>query len=191
MFPAIQIGDDFFGDGCLRNTAPLSPALHLGAERLLIIGVRKSASAEPIARNSGEEALGLNGTTPSLARILNVLINAVLLDGVDADIERLSRINRTVALLTPPASEQTPLRRIPWLYLHPSEDIATMAMEEMDSMPRIIRYLIAGLGTAVEAADLISYLLFEPAFCGRLLDLGYADAISSRESITEFFTSTS
>ena len=188
LFPPVKIGTAFFGDGCLRNTAPLSPALHLGAERLIIIGVRKAAT-DHRAHDSQAKILDSYETSPSLARILNVLINAVLLDGVDADIERLSRINRTVALLTPPASEQTPLRRIPWLYLHPSKDISAIAMQEAWSMPRMIRYLIAGLGTDVEAADLISYLLFEPTFCQRLITLGYTDAISAREQLIEFFTS--
>lgn len=189
FFPPINIGREFFGDGCLRNTAPLSPALHLGADRLLIIGVRKAAPETTTASEIIESPLDATDHEPSIARILNVLINAVLLDGVDADIERLSRINRTVGLLAPEARAKTPLRKIDWLYIHPSEDVAKIAMDEMLSMPRLIRYLIAGLGSAVEAADLISYLLFEPSFCCRLLDLGYKDAMAQEKAIVEFFTS--
>lgn len=203
LFPPVGIADDFFGDGCLRNTAPLSPALHLGATKLLVIGVRTagvhnledaSSPGERIGREpfhnprpqNSRKNIQNNMLGPSIARVLNTLINAVLLDGVDADIERLARINRTLALLPETAKEHTPLRPIDWLYVHPSVDIAKIALEEARSMPRLIRYLLAGLGSTAEAADVISYLLFEPRFCQRLSDLGYKDALARRDEIANF-----
>lgn len=203
LFPPVQIADDYFGDGCLRNTAPLSPALHLGANKLLIVGVRTAGihKAEDLTKVMGntsdtnpnnpssnelQRAQLEQALSPSLARVLNTLINAVLLDGIDADIERLARINRTLALLPESAKAQTPLRPIDWLYVHPSVDIAQLALDEARSMPRLIRYLLAGLGSSAEAADVISYLLFEPRFCERLSDLGYKDAIARRDEIADF-----
>lgn len=199
LFPPVRIADDYFGDGCLRNTAPLSPALHLGANKLLIIGVRTSGVHKVEEQTAITDTLapGAGGNkidpmlTPSIARVLNTLINAVLLDGIDADIERLARINRTVALLPESSKDQTPLRPIDWLYVHPSVDIAQIALEEARSMPRLIRYLLAGLGSTAEAADVISYLLFEPRFCQRLSDLGYKDALARRDEITAFLKANS
>jgi len=185
LFPPVPIGKRFFGDGCLRNSAPLSPALHLGADRLIVIGVRKAVGLDA-APDVDVRPHREHTDPPSIARILNVIINAVLLDAVDADIERLARINSTVALLDKEAKSATPLRNIDWLYFHPSADIAQIAIEEAHSLPNLIRYLVAGLGTTTDAADMISYLLFEPAFCQRLLNLGYLDALARTTEIEHF-----
>ena len=183
FFPPVAVDGRFYGDGCLRNTAPLSPAVHLGADKLCIIGVRKAAGLGVVET---EVTAADSPLEPSIARVLNTILNAVLLDGVDADIERLSRINRTVDLLPAEAKVSTALKSIDWLYFHPSVDIAQIAIEEVSAMPRMIRYLMAGLGSLVEAADMVSYLLFEPAFLTRLLDLGYSDALRRQDEISDF-----
>jgi len=183
FFPPVSVAGRYYGDGCLRNTAPLSPAVHLGADKLCIIGVRKAAGFGVVDIDAAVDDPPLE---PSIARVLNTIINAVLLDGVDADIERLSRINHTVDLLAAEAKASTTLKSIDWLYFHPSVDIAQIAIEEASAMPRIIRYLMAGLGSLAEAADMVSYLLFEPSFLRRLLDLGYSDAISRQDEIRAF-----
>jgi NTE family protein len=191
LFPPVQVGDSHFGDGCLRNSAPLSGTIHLGAQRLIVIGVRKAAGIVPspetveetTVQTAVEEMAG--DSPPSVARILNVVINAVLLDAIDADIERLARINRTVSLLC--SKGDTTLKHIDWLYFHPSVDLAQIAIEEAKSLPRLIRYLVAGLGSLQEASDLVSYLLFEPGFCTRLLELGYQDALAKESDIQRFF----
>lgn len=193
LFPPVQVGQSYFGDGCLRNMAPLSPAIHLGADRLIIIGVRKAIGINPSVESlppiidPSENFQDMPSMDPSLARILSVIINAVLLDAVDADIERLARINHTVSLLDDDARPSNLLRPIDWLYFHPSVDIAQIAIEEVRSMPRLIRYLFAGLGSLSEASDMISYLLFEPPFCKRLLKLGYADALAKKQDILDLF----
>ena len=188
LFPPVRIGKRFFGDGCLRNSAPLSPAVHLGADRLIVIGVRKAVGIDEIPNLDSVPHLE-DSVQPSIARVLNVIINAVLLDAVDADIERLARINNTVDLLGRDAKSATTLRYIDWLYFHPSADIAQIAIEEARSMPNLIRYLMAGIGTTADAADLVSYLLFEPAFSQRLLKLGYLDALARANEIANFLSS--
>ncbi len=200
LFPPIKVGQEFYGDGCLRNGAPLSPALHLGVNRLVVIGVRKTATvsrqdqcadADTWHKESGaidDESIVNLETKPNFGRILSVIINAIMLDAVESDVERLARINQTLNLLTDKARQATTLRHVDWLYIHPSDDIGQIAMEEAHSMPRILGYLVAGLGDLREASDLVSYLLFEPAFINRLLQLGYQDAMSRRDEIEEFFS---
>lgn len=184
LFPPISINGHHFGDGCMRHAAPLSAPIHLGAEKLLIVGVRRTREA------SGEQSRGFlsGGITakPSVARVLSVVINAVLLEAVEIDIERLARINRTVGLLPLAQRKMTPLRTVEWLYINPSEDIGAIAAEEMGSLPKVLRYLLRGLGPKDEAADIASYLLFEPSYCQRLIRLGYRDAYAKRDKIEVF-----
>ena len=185
FFPPISLHGSFYADGSLRNLAPLSAALHLGADRLIAIGVRERSSTSD---QSGEVA-DQNETlseAPSVARILSVLLNAVLMDALDSDLERLRRINRTVSLLSPDMQQASHLRMIPNIYLSPSQDLAKIASEEAKSLPNSIRFLLHGLGPDTEGADLLSYLMFEPSFCSRLVNLGYSDTLARRDEIADF-----
>lgn len=179
FFSPVRIGDDHYGDGCLRNTAPLSPAIHLGADRVLVIGVRRPdhLAVQP-----------QGGIEPSLARVLGVVLNALLMDAVEFDMERLGRINQTVDLIPQATRSSMQLRKIDYLWIRPSQDIGAIAGSLYDRLPRIIRYLVSGLGSAKEASELTSYLLFEPEFCGELSRLGREDALSQRESIEKFLS---
>lgn len=176
FFPPIEVEGRYFGDGCLRNTAPLSPAVHLGAERLLVIGVRRwrevDLSTAPVLQ-------------PSLGRVLSVLINAVFMDAVEVDLERMKIINQTVFDLKK-AGLPTKYRPIEAFYLHPSEGLSDIALARENDLPKVIRYLIAGLGTSEEASEILSYLLFEPGYCGALVDLGYRDTLAKSAELTEF-----
>ena len=175
FFPPAQIGNRFFGDGCLRNSTPLSPALHLGAERLLVIGVRSQ---------SGQDEFGENADfRPSVARVMNVLLNAVLLDGIEVDIERLERINRTVRSFPEEQRPRLPFRSVDIVWIHPTRDIGKMAQERSHHLPAILRYLMKGLGPVEDASEIVSYLLFEPEFCGELVELGYRDTMARRAEI--------
>ena len=190
LFPPVVIGNRAYGDGCLRNTAPLSSALHLGADRLIVVGVRKAApnlTGESLD-DAFKAAPGANAPNTTAARVLGVIINAIMLDAVDIDLERLSRINKTLSLIAQERLPESGLRKIDWLYIRPSEDIAGLAAEETKSMPALLKYLVSGLGSLEEAADLISYLLFEPSFTRRLIDLGYKDAMARKDEIEAFFS---
>ena len=178
FFPASQVGDSFYGDGCLRNTAPLSPAIHLGANKLLIVGVRKQPPTS--------EILQMPPVRPSIARVLSVVLNAIILDGVDWDVERLSRINRTLEAVPDEKIDELPLRPIEFLWLHPSEDIGKLAQLETRQLPRVIRFLMKGLGPINEASGIASYLLFDPIFCGQLIDMGYNDTVKRRDEVEAF-----
>ncbi len=178
FFAPVSIDGQYFGDGCLRNTAPLSPAIHLQADSIMVIGVQH---APP-----GEMPMPVNHNVPSIARILSVLLNSVLLDGVAIDVERLRRINNTLSLVPEAERQKSLLRNINCLHISPSEDISAIAYQEYERMPRSIRYLVGGLGSKDDAGNLVSYLLFVPSYCERLTDLGYHDAMVRRQEIEEF-----
>jgi NTE family protein len=177
FFPAYEIDGRFYGDGCLRNQAPLSPAIHMGADRLLVIGVKK--------KRPDNLAVG-DVMKPTIGRVMSVLMNAILMDNVEYDIERLSRINRTINAVPESARAQLPLRQIDYLFLRPSIDIGKLAAQKFDLLPDTIKYLVSGLGSRSEASELISYLMFEAEFCQELSRAGYDDAMAQMEQIVAF-----
>lgn len=176
LFMPIQLRGGYYGDGSLRNTTPLSPAIKMGAERLLVIGTRQT-------RNVG---MSNDNYQASPARVISVLLNSVLLDAIDFDYERLTRVNATLSQL--PKGASTELRPIKVCIIRPSADIGAIASEQADQMPRLLSHLVGGLGSRQESADLISYLLFEPAFTHWLMDLGYRDGMAQKDEIREFYS---
>ncbi len=174
LFPPIRIGDHYFGDGSLRNYTPLSPAIKLGARKLLIVAVRGAKQAV-----GGDAA-----TTPSLGRVAGLALNSVLLDAVDIDFERLSRVNETVQKLRP--GVETPLKPIEVFMIRPTMDVGSLAEKEVHAIPWGLRYLLRGLGDPRESADLISYLLFEASFTAKLAELGYRDVMDQADEIRQF-----
>ncbi|MFW7381278.1 MAG: patatin-like phospholipase family protein [Oligoflexus sp.] len=179
FFPPIPIDGSYFGDGCMRNMAPLSPAIRLGADRLFIAGVKYDGDTHI-----------QNTSKPSVARVLGVLLNAVFMDGIETDIERLSRINKTLRYVDDEDRRHIPLRPIDYVHIHPSEDLASYALAQFERLPLTMQYLFQGLGSKEEGAELISYLLFEPTYCGHLVELGYQDAMAMRYEIEDFLLST-
>ena len=177
FFPPVRIDEDHYGDGCLRNTAPLSPAIHLGANRLLVVGVRRPDHLAPTIQAHIE---------PSLARVLGVVLNALLMDAVEFDMERLGRINQTVEMIPFEMRQHLQLKKIEYLWIRPSQDIGQIASQLFDRLPRVLRYLVSGLGSQKEASELTSYLLFDPEFCSEIARLGRADATSQRDEIERF-----
>ena len=177
FFPPVKVGDDHFGDGSLRNTAPLSPAIHLGADRILVISVRRPDSkAAPIT----------GPIDPTIARVLGVILNALMLDAIDVDMERMSRVNQTLDFVPEKQRKELSLRRVDYLWLRPSQDIGHLAGQLFHRLPKVIRYLMGGLGSSREASELTSYLLFDPDFCGSLIQMGYEDGLTNREEIRNF-----
>lgn len=175
FFPPVKIGDRYFGDGCLRNTTPLSPAIHLGADDMIVIGVKTSET-----QLSFKLTPNLN---PTLGTVFSTLLNAVLLDGIDIDFHLLQKINLLLRELPVGQTTELPVRHIEPLIITPSQDIAEIALEEISHLPTMLHYLLGGWGNERETAELVSYLFFEPAFCSRLLELGFKDSMVQATSI--------
>jgi NTE family protein len=171
----------------MRQTAPLSPAIHLGAERLLIIGAGRLHG--PPAQPPADEA------PPTLAQVAGHAMASIFLDALAVDIERMQRINRTLALLPDSARQDTPLRPLESLVIAPSQRIDDIAARHLHCLPAPVLALLQGgqaaaAGAAAGAprgAALASYLLFEPPFTQELLALGEADALARRDEIVQFF----
>lgn len=181
LFPAAQVGDRWFGDGCVRNSHPCAPAMYLGADRLLIIGVRRrSITADDV------RALRMTAP-PSMARVVNMLLNAVLLDGVELDVERMERVNEFVRRVPLEHRENLNLREVEYCMISPSADIGELASAKASRLPRLIRYLLKGLGRLEDAAEIVSYLLFDPLFCSQLIEIGREDAWAAHEDLVKLF----
>lgn len=179
LFPAIPLGDDFYGDGSIRQASPLAPAVHLGAHRLLTISMRY-----PRAQDEPEEAVRY----PTPAQILSMLMHGVFLDALENDAERLERINRTLKALPEGTSHPEGLRPVRLLVLRPSRDVGKLSQDLLDTLPRPLRILTRGLGASRgRSPDFLSYLLFERPYVERLMDLGYHDAGSQWDRIERFF----
>ncbi len=182
LFPPIAIEDRFFGDGCVRNLAPCSAALHLGADRLFIVGVRMTADS------AYDRAFATSKKSPSVARVVNVILNAVLLDGVEVDVERLNRINDFLKKVPAEHHAQLNFKPVHHLFMSPSHDIGEIASSMSSKLPRIIRFVLKGLGPLEDASEIISYLLFEKEFTSQLIELGYDDVIRRKEEVLKFFS---
>lgn len=181
LFPPIQIDDRFFGDGCVRNQTPCSPALHLGSQKLVVIGVRKQSDT------SYEQRVKQSRSTPSVAKVINEILNSVLLDGVELDIERLNRINEFVNRVPEAHQKALNFKKVDYVWISPSQDIGAIAASLSTKLPRIIRYLLKGLGPLEDASEIISYLLFEPSFCQKLIEIGYEDGLRQKDELIKLF----
>jgi NTE family protein len=188
VFPATRISWQgewgWYGDGSMRNTAPLSPAIHLGAQRLLIIGAGRMQ--EPLQRHVADTGY------PNLAQIAGHAMASIFLDALAVDIERLRRVNRTLALLPDSALADTPLRPIETLVISPSQRIDDIASRHLGSLPAAVRALLRGVGVGGQGASargsaLASYLLFEAPFTRELMALGEADTGARRDEVLRFF----
>lgn len=200
VFPPVRVvsqaGDLWFGDGGLRLVTPLSPAIRLGATRLLSVGVRSSRAADALAREeAGAAAAATEGPPrlpcPPLAQVTGVFLNAIFLDHLDADHDHLMRMNEIVASSAAAMNDSVrphePIRHVEPLLLAPSEDLALVAQRFAHRMPRVVRYVLEGLGTPdAQSADLMSYLLFDAAYTRTLVEIGYADAARRVDEIEGF-----
>jgi NTE family protein len=179
LFPAVKLRNEYFGDGSMRESAPLSPALHMGANRLLIIGVRN-----PLIDTPPDD--GSRVPYPSFGHITGYIFDNLFLDSLDADIERMRRINHTITETRDKRVEfkDTALRQIDYLVISPSRDIREIVARYVGNFPLSVRILLMGIGAlAREGRPLMSYLLFDAPYCKELMDLGYQDALDSRDQI--------
>jgi len=181
VFPAIKLDREFFGDGAIRQFAPISPALHMGARKVLVVGVSGNRSA-PQTRPPNEGY-------PSVARIGGHLLNSAFLDSLDYDIERLQRINKTLTSFSDSHREKAGLKLKPveCLVISPSQCLDQIAARYAYNLPATIRFFLRGIGaTTPSGSSILSYLLFEKNFCNDLIQLGYNDALTRRSEIEAF-----
>jgi NTE family protein len=189
IFPAEPLdfegATEWFGDGSMRQSAPISPAVHLGAERVLVIGAGRMKEPEGRRVNVTHEH-------PSMAQIAGHALSNIFLDALAVDVERLRRINRTLALLPREARSATALRPIELLVIAPSRRLDDLAGEHQASLPASVRAMlravgVSGQGRAMSGTALLSYLLFEPSFVGDLINLGMSDTLAKRAEVQRFF----
>ncbi len=181
IFPAVKINREYFGDGAVRQLAPLSPALHLGARRVLIVGVSGNRSAPQVSKP-------MEGY-PSLAQISGHLMNSVFLDNLEYDIERLEHINSMLRVIPENVRKksQSSLFPVDCLVISPSQSLDQIAAKYLHVLPLSIRVFLHGIGaTRTSGSSILSYLLFERQFCRELIELGYRDALDKEKEILAF-----
>ncbi len=181
IFPATRLNREYFGDGSMRQMAPISPALHLGAERVLIIGLHKTIDALP-------KRVQVT-CYPPLAQIAGHVMNSIFVDSLDVDLERLHRINKTIDLIPPETLKENTslLKPVASMMISPSEEINDIAQQHAMALPRVMRFLYRAVGAmGPNGSTLLSYVLFEASFCQALIDLGYADAMRQKDEVLEF-----
>jgi len=178
FFPAIPVDGHYYGDGGIRLTAPLSPAVHLGARRIVTISTR-------YARSMAEAEQAVTDGYPPIAQMLGVLFNAVFLDLVDADALQLQRVNEMIEQLPP--DKRGALQRIELLQLRPSRDLGKLASDYEAELPGAFRFFTRGLGTReTRSNDVLSMVMFQPNYLSRLIELGEFDAETRAREIEEF-----
>jgi NTE family protein len=182
VFAPVKIGGEYFGDGSMRHRAPLSSAVHLGANRLLVIGVRDE-------RPDPEPPAGEMPAAPTFAHLGGYMLDTLFMDGLYTDLERLARINRILEQLgshklTGSLGE---LRPVHSLVIVPKQDIRSVAARYAHELPRGVRLLLRGLGASSESGmQLVSYLLFESGFTRELIEMGYRDALEMEDALRTF-----
>ena len=180
IYPAVHIHREYFGDGAVRHAAPLSPALHLGAKKLFIIGVSHNPQEEPGPRQRTDHS-------PSLAQMTTHLLNASFIDAIEEDIETLMRINQIIELLNPEDVENLGLSKVDVMCITPSKAFDEVAERHLVCLPRSMRFVFRMLGaTQTGAGSLASYLLFERPFLKEMIDTGYEDAMAMKNEILDF-----
>ncbi|PCI58968.1 MAG: patatin [Gammaproteobacteria bacterium] len=181
-FPSVKIGHEHFGDGSIHQLSPLSPAIHLGAERIFIIGVEQPKETLHKLEN--------NPHPPSIATVAGHMLDSVFADTLQSDLERMQRVNSTVKLID--KNQQTMpegLKNIDNFLINPSHDFNIIALKYYDKIPLSIRLLLRTIGVSDDSeSSILSYLLFDKHFCQDLIKLGFNDALAQEEGIRSFLS---
>jgi NTE family protein len=184
FFPAQKVDNAYYGDGSMRLLSPISPSLHVGADAILAVGIRRPKDPqllEELNRQPSEDI--------SFADIAGVFLNAVFLDTLESDLERLRRVNETLHGVSLEAREALKgnFRVVPVESQQPSKDLASIASGHIDRYPFLLKHLLRGLGAGRKRGrDVLSYLAFDYSYCGKLLRLGYKDAMERRDQLHTF-----
>lgn len=181
LFPAERLHREYFGDGAMRELAPLSPAVRLGADRMLVIGTGRMADLASERWRSGGR--------PTLAETAGQVLAGIFVDRVSADIERMQQVNRLVARIPPEVRQREglPWRPVELMVIQPSERLDAVAANMAEELPWAVRLLLRGMGVRKGAGGaFVSYLLFEAAYTRRLIELGYRDAMARRGELSVF-----
>ena len=180
IFPPQRIGNEFFGDGAMRQATPLSPAIHLGADRILVIGIRDE---------TGEKIPTTLGPPPSIAQIAGYMLDTLFMDGLYSDLERMTRLNQLIDAA--PAEHRrgalARVRPIDTMLVVPSEDLREIAFRHRRELPVALRALLRGIsGKSPSGNRLLSFLLFEKAYTRDLIALGYRDGMKVKDELQDF-----
>lgn len=184
MFPAMKIGDSYFGDGAIRQLKPISPALRLGADKVFVVGVSDNPAA--ISKQSRIKI------SPSIAQIIGHLFNSAFIDTIESDLETLQNINRLSEHLSPNERKKKgleDLRPVEFLAILPSQPIDKLACHYLEDLPFSIKIFLRIIGATKRGGGIstASYVLFSKGFCRKLIDLGYQDGMAQRDAIIDFF----
>lgn len=181
FFPPVQIGNSYYGDGCIRQVTPLSPAIHLGATKLITIGIRHGRSLDLI-----KELAFKKNPAPEISQVGAMMMDAIFLDSLEADVERLEKMNIMVAIM----GKHSPWRHIPIFSLNPSRDLGAMTKKLNSEMPKFLRFFLSSIGvTGQSGLDLLSYLAFDSSYTQAVTELGYDDTMARKNEILNFIES--
>ena len=185
IFPPVKVNREYFGDGAVRQQAPISPALHLGASRVLVVGV----SGNPLGKGVSQQVVRpRSGLPPTLAQISGHMLNSTFIDSLEGDIELLERLNHMSRLVPSGLHPRgLGLKPVDVLVISPSQPLDQIAARHRHEMPKSMRFFLRGPGaTRASGAGVLSYLLFEPGYCNELIELGYQDAMAQKGALCRF-----
>ncbi|MGZ3808345.1 MAG: patatin-like phospholipase family protein, partial [Bacteriovorax sp.] len=181
FFPPSKIGESYYGDGCIRQITPLSPAIDLGATKIITIGIRNQ---QPVSLM--KEISFKANKSPQISQVAGIMMDAIFLDSLESDVERLKKVNTITEMM----GNKSPWRNIPILSLSPSRDLGLMTEKLSSEMPLMLRYFLRSIGvTGQSGLDLLSYLAFDSSYTTRVTELGYEDTMAKKKEILNFIDS--